>query len=262
MFSFMQIVLISLAAFAIQLEMNNSQQFIKCFGEKVFTGLLVGLIMGDVKTGLLVGGTFELMALGVSGFGGASVPNYLVGTCVGTAFAIATGRGLDVALVAGIPTATLGTSLDVLAKMAGSFWLHRVEKLIDREKYKNAYRTILFGNIFGGRILIANVLPIILYLVLGSVFIDDVLAVIPKEVIAALTTAGNVLPALGMAILLKYLPLKGNFHFLILGFVLYAYGGFAILPIALIGGVVAMVIFKNLEKENTIVQVTGGIGDE
>lgn len=262
MFTIIQIILIATAAFFIQIEMNNSQQFIKCFGEKVFTGLVVGLIMGDIKTGLLVGGTFELMALGVSGFGGASVPNYLVGTCVGTAFAIATGRGLDVALVAGIPTATLGTSLDVLAKMAGSFWLHRVEKLVDQEKYKKAYHTILFGNLFGGRILIANILPIVLYLVLGSVFIDDVLAVIPKEVIAALTTAGNVLPALGMAILLKYLPIKGNFHFLILGFVLFTYGGFAILPIALIGGVIAMVIFKNLEKGKSAVQIIGGVGDE
>ncbi|MDQ0360535.1 mannose/fructose/N-acetylgalactosamine-specific phosphotransferase system component IIC [Breznakia pachnodae] len=71
MFSVIQIILIALVAFFIQFEMNNSQQFIKCFGEKVCTGLMVGLIMGDYQMGLLVGGTFELMALGVSGFGGA-----------------------------------------------------------------------------------------------------------------------------------------------------------------------------------------------
>lgn len=264
MFSVLQIILIALVAFLIQLEMNNSQQFIKCFGEKVFTGLMVGLIMGDYKMGLLVGGTFELMALGVSGFGGASVPNYLVGTSIGTAFAIATGGGVEVALVAGIPTATLGTSLDVVAKMAGSFWLHRVEKLIDKGNFKGVYRTILLGNLVGGRILIANVLPIILYLVLGSVFIESILGMIPAEFIAGLKTAGNVLPALGMAILLKYLPVKGNIQYLILGFVLYAYVGLAILPIALIGAVVAVTLYNNLEKESKTQSpmVEGGIGDE
>ena len=266
MFTITQILLISLAAFFIQWEMNNSQQFIKCFGEKVFTGLVVGIIMGDYKTGLLIGGTFELMALGVSGFGGASVPNYLVGTAVGTAFAIATNGGLDVALIAGIPTATLGTSIDVIAKMAGSYWLHHIEKLIDKGEFKKTYRTILLANAFGGRIFLANVLPIILYLVLGSTFIDQVLAVIPSNVISALNVTGKVLPALGMAILLKYLPVKKNVQYLILGFVLYSYFDLSIMPIALIGVVIAIILFKYYEeKDASKKQMTnniGGIGDE
>ncbi|WP_019786593.1 PTS sugar transporter subunit IIC, partial [Streptococcus sobrinus] len=32
----------------------------------VITGMLVGFIMGDVSTGLLIGGTFQLMSLGVA----------------------------------------------------------------------------------------------------------------------------------------------------------------------------------------------------
>lgn len=40
----------------------------------VTTGLCAGLIMGDLTTGLLIGGTFQLMSLGVAGLGGASVP--------------------------------------------------------------------------------------------------------------------------------------------------------------------------------------------
>lgn len=266
MFTITQILLISLAAFFIQWEMNNSQQFIKCFGEKVFTGLVVGIIMGDYKTGLLIGGTFELMALGVSGFGGASVPNYLVGTAVGTAFAIATNGGLDVALIAGIPTATLGTSIDVIAKMAGSYWLHHIEKLIDKGEFKKTYRTILLANAFGGRIFLANVLPIILYLILGSTFIDQVLAVIPSNVISALNVTGKVLPALGMAILLKYLPVKKNVQYLILGFVLYSYFDLSIMPIALIGAVIASILFKYYEEKDTskkqMTNNIGGIGDE
>lgn len=34
----------------------------------VTTGMIAGFIMGDLKTGLLIGGTFQLMSLGVAGW--------------------------------------------------------------------------------------------------------------------------------------------------------------------------------------------------
>ena len=42
--------------------------------QPVTAGLIVGLIMGDLKTGLYIGATLQLMTLGISSFGGASVP--------------------------------------------------------------------------------------------------------------------------------------------------------------------------------------------
>ncbi len=32
----------------------------------VFVGMISGLIMGDINTGLMIGGTFQLMSLGVA----------------------------------------------------------------------------------------------------------------------------------------------------------------------------------------------------
>ena len=91
MFSFLQILLITLAITLIKYEDNMSQMLWKGMGDTVATGLVTGIIMGDWKTGLMIGGELELMGLGLSGFGGASVPNYAVAASVGVAFAIATG---------------------------------------------------------------------------------------------------------------------------------------------------------------------------
>ena len=45
--------------------------------QPVTAGLIVGLrIMGDLQTGLYIGATLQLMTLGISSFGGASVPDY------------------------------------------------------------------------------------------------------------------------------------------------------------------------------------------
>ena len=82
----------------------------------------------------------QLMSLGLAGYGGASVPNYRVGTTVGTVFAITTGGGLEVALVVGIPAATLGVQLDVLAKMVGTYFTHEAAKAADKGKYKKKKR--------------------------------------------------------------------------------------------------------------------------
>lgn len=262
MVSPLQLILIIVLLTAISYEQLMTQQVVKTIGESVLLGFLIGAIMGDVKTGLLIGGTMQLMSLGLAGYGGASVPNYRVGTTVGTVFAIATGGGLEVALVVGIPAATLGVQLDVFAKMLGSFFLHQAEKAAASGNYKKCYNIIFWGNFFGGRVPMTNTYPALLFLLLGSAFIENLLAVIPGWLITGLTTCGNVLPALGMAILLKYLPLKGNYQYLVLGFVLAVYFNLSILPIAIVGGIIAIVLYQRMQNESKYSMSAGGIGDE
>ena len=135
----LQLLLITIAITIVSYDVLMTQVCVKCAGESVILGLLVGAIMGDVKTGLLVGGTMQLMSLGLAGYGGASVPNYRVGTTVGTVFAITTGGGLEVALVVGIPAATLGVQLDVLAKMVGTYFTHEAAKAAGKDLTKMAF---------------------------------------------------------------------------------------------------------------------------
>ncbi len=262
--NFLQILLILIAITVVSYDVLMSQVVVKCIGESVLLGFLVGAIMGDTKTGLLIGGTMQLMSLGLAGYGGASVPNYRVGTTVGTAIAIANGGGLEVALVVGVPAATLGVQLDVLAKMIGAYWLHLAENAAAKGQYKKTYRIIFWTNLLGSRVAMTNTYPAIIFLLLGSAFVDKLLAIIPAQFISALTTCGNVLPALGMAILLKYMPVKDNLHWLILGFVLSVYFNLAVLPIAILGGIIAYVTFLRLERESKMqaVNVMGGVGDE
>ena len=40
-------------------------------------GMISGIIMGDITTGLAVGATLQLMVLGVSTYGGASMPDFM-----------------------------------------------------------------------------------------------------------------------------------------------------------------------------------------
>lgn len=66
-----QILLITIYAGFAFYDGNNTT-----FGtvKPTMAGFFAGLVLGDVTTGLVVGGTLNLLVLGIGNFGGASIP--------------------------------------------------------------------------------------------------------------------------------------------------------------------------------------------
>ena len=65
----------------------------------LFAATFVGLLLGDLQTGLIIGATLQLMTLGVATYGGATVPDYLSGAIMGTTYAIISGEGVEIGRV-------------------------------------------------------------------------------------------------------------------------------------------------------------------
>ncbi|MCD7862473.1 MAG: PTS sugar transporter subunit IIC [Lachnospiraceae bacterium] len=226
-------------------------------GGVVFNGLVVGAIMGDISTGFYLGGTYELMNIGLNPLGGSTVPNYNMGVVVGVAFGAVT--SLETGMAVGIVVATLASTLDVLAKMCGSFFLHKAQNLLDKKDIKGALRWIDIG--LWPRILLDATIPLLILFIFGSPVVELINNVIPAWLLSGFKNAGNMLPAIGFAILLRSMNLKGNFQYVIIGFVLYAYLGIGALGAALVGIALAMIAYYNNQKIADI-QVMGGVDDE
>jgi PTS system mannose-specific IIC component len=84
---------------------------------------------------------------------------------------------------------------------------------------------------------LSRVIPVALGLIFGEAVVNGVNAIIPAWFMTGLKTAGAILPAMGMAILMRYLPIKKYYPYFIIGFVLIAFGGatFTVMAAALIG---------------------------
>lgn len=67
----------------------------------IMVALVAGLIMGDMHTAMVIGGTFQLMALGVANIGGSSVPNWGLATVVGIYVACRTTHDIEQAKAEG-----------------------------------------------------------------------------------------------------------------------------------------------------------------
>ena len=103
----------------------------------IIIGPIVGLIMGDLETGLIVGGMLELIFMGATDIGGAAPPNYTIGAVLGTAFAISSGQDIQAALVIAIPAALVGTLFEIFAKTICTFFVDAAERAADKREYKS-----------------------------------------------------------------------------------------------------------------------------
>ena len=68
------------------------------FGRPLVLGALVGIVLGDIPTGVMIGFQLELIFMGMQAIGASIPPDMIVGSVLGTAFAITTGKGMETAI--------------------------------------------------------------------------------------------------------------------------------------------------------------------
>ena len=212
------------------------------WAEALISGALTGLIVGDLNLGLKIGATLTLMSLGMWTYGGATMPDFNTGAIIGTAIG-ALGSGLEGGLAVAIPTSLLMTQLDILARALTTVFIHGADNYVEKGDIKGITRMHLLGQIPWG---LSRGLPIFLAVWLGAGPIQSVINWVPKWFMDSMRLAGQILPALGFALLLSQMNLKKYWPFLLVGFVLFAYVNMSIMGIALAAVAVA-VIYSRLE---------------
>ena len=249
----LEIILLSIVGFiSVYDDYNTKIGFCK----PVVCGLLTGLIMGDIKTGLAIGGTMELMILGGGGYGGSSIPDYTAATIITSAFAIASGQGLEFALALAIPVGLLLLQLDIFVKFVNVFLLHKAKAAVEKNQFQKVALFNDAGMFVWG---FSRAVPIFLCLYFGSEFVSSLVELFPQSVMSGLSVAAGFLPALGIAILLKYLPIKNYMAYAIIGFAFATYLNIPMMGVALIGVGLALLKYNSLDSKQ---MVTGNGADE
>ena len=128
---------------------------------------------------------------------------------------------VETGMAVGIVVATLASTLDVLGKMSGSFFLHKAQVLVKSNDVDGAIKWMRLG--LWPKILLTAPIPLLILFVAGAPIVEAVNNFIPAWLLAGFKNAGNMLPAIGFAILLRSMNIKGNFQYVIIGFVLFAY---------------------------------------
>ena len=201
---------------------------------------MVGLVLGDITTGIIVGATLELIFLGAVPIGASNPPDITSGSIIGTAFVILTGQEVGSAVALAVPVATLVLLFDNLQMMFLLTWsTHLADKYAKEGDYKKVEWVARLSGI-GNKVVLSVVVPVI----------KDVLAVIPEFITDGMNVAAGLLPAVGFAMLARMILTKELSPFLLAGFLLAAYVQVPVFGVALTGLVIAsLTYFSDMKKQ-------------
>ncbi|MGL5692725.1 MAG: PTS system mannose/fructose/sorbose family transporter subunit IID [Peptostreptococcaceae bacterium] len=228
------------------------------FSRPIFGGLIVGLILGDVQTGLIVGGSVELMYMGILPIGGSVPPNAQIAGMLSTVFAIHNGGNPEIGISLALPIWMLAQLLIMLAWNINIYIAHKADKYIQNGEIRKVELAHLSGLV---TFFIVFFVPTFLAIYFGSDFVNNVVASMPAVLVYGLKVASGILPAVGMAMLLKMMNLKKYWPFFLIGFVLSVYLGLNVLAVSLIGFGIAAAI-NSIAKTNSLSDDEFGFDDE
>ncbi len=218
------------------------------FHRPVVLGPIIGLILGDVQTGIIVGAMVELSLIGAAPLAGAQPPNVIIAGMSAVFFAISI-KNLDpaAAVALSLPFAALMQAFVTLMYNIFSVFTAQADKAVEEVNFNRITRLnlttlfIVFISYFVLSALIASMGE------QAQIFVN----IIPAWILNGLTIAGGMMPAMGLAILLSIMFKKEYSPFLIVGFVLSAFFGVSIIALTLFAIAIAMYdmfINKKIDK--------------
>ena len=186
----------------------------------IVLGTLTGLLLGDVATGAMVGGSLEVIYLGVVNIGGATSTDMGVSTTFGTALAILFNYPIPAAVALAIPIGYLGLVYWNVEMMIHALFVPLLDKYIAEDKLKQ------FSFLYYVEPAIVKTVPavaVFLGINFGQEFLVGLVDKIPPFLLSAMSTVSSMLPAVGIGILLNFILDKKLVIYLLLGWALVSY---------------------------------------
>lgn len=212
----------------------------------IVLGPMVGLVLGDFKTGITMGASLEAIYVGMSWIGGVTPADPASSSVVAIAFAILTHVSPETALTIALPIGAVMARVDsmvtpITGALSGVF-----DKLAEKGETRK-YSILHIATLFCVDYTIHTTL-IFMAMAFGMDKMEFVLSGMPEFLLNGLNVAGGMLVAVGFAILTKMIWSKELAVFFFVGFVLAEFLQLPIIAIAILALAVAVVGFSRDRK--------------
>lgn len=211
-------------------------------GRPLIAGFLCGLILGDVKQGIILGAAIQAVYIGAVYVGGGVAANISFAEWIAIPLTMLAGKNAAYALALAIPLSMVGTLGSLFTMNANLFFVHKQDKYIEEGKLKKAALMPVVGQIDN---LIVYFIPVLLINYFGVGLATKITSAVPASVNSVLGIFGGMMPLLGFTILLTMiLKKKIDLIYYFLGFICVSVGKLSMIPIVIIGFVLAYIIFQ------------------
>ncbi|TYR80023.1 PTS sugar transporter subunit IIC [Priestia megaterium] len=230
------------------------------------SGFIIGLILGDVQTGIIVGVAVQVVFIALVTPGG-QMPQDLnsaafIGVTLGT-LAVKGGATTESAVAIATAVGAIGTIFHNFMMLTNSFWNHRAIAAIENADYKG----LTLNHFVWPQIIqfFYRFIPTALVVYLGSSLATNIINYFPVDsfVMRTLTALGGMLPAVGVAILLRQVTNRDiELLYFLVGFTFIAVMGVNMIALAIIGAFFAYLYFKFSETKTAVEQPLSDVEEE
>lgn len=209
---------------------------------------LIGLVLGDLKTGIIIGGTLELLALGWMNIGAAVAPDAALASIISAIIVIVGKQDISTGIAIAIPLAAAGQVLTYIVRAITVGFQHAADKSVEDGSLARLdwlHRGALLLQAM--RIAIP---ALIVALTAGTDTIQSMLNSIPEVVTTGLKIAGGFIAIVGYAMVVNMMRAGYLMPFFFAGFVIAGYTDFNLVALGVLGGIIAMIYIQVHPKYN------------
>ncbi|TCP96811.1 PTS system D-mannose-specific IIC component (Man family) [Cricetibacter osteomyelitidis] len=214
---------------------------------------LIGLVLGDIKTGIIIGGTLELMALGWMNIGAAIAPDAALASIISTILVIVGRQDISTGIAVAIPLAAAGQVLTYVVRAITVGFQHAADKSVQdgnlsRLDWLHCSALLLQAM----RIAIP---ALIVALTAGTDAVQTMLDAIPAVVTTGLKIAGGFIAIVGYAMVINMMRAGHLMPFFYAGFVIAGFTDFNLVALGVLGAIMAILYIQLHPKYNKSQQV-------
>lgn len=214
--------------------------FIQTMKSPLLVGTVLGALTGNLETGVITGGSIEMVYLGMVAAGGNIPSDRVFAALIAVPIAIQTGCTPEVAVSIAVPLGVLGVLVNNVRRTGNAVFVHWADKFADKGDAKGVWRCATIYPLIFGFILRFPLMFVINFF--GADLVTSLLNICPQWILTAFNVMGGLLPALGFATVvfmigkMKFLPL------FIIGFFLVQYLQIPTMAAAIFGICLALLV--------------------
>lgn len=182
---------------------------------------LMGLVLGDLQTGIMLGGALELIALGWMNVGAAMAPDAALASTIATIIVITGHQSIGEGIAIAVPLAAAGQVLTIFVRTIAVFFQHQADKFAASANFRGVELMHFAALALQGlRVAIPTAA---VAAVAGTDAVANALDAIPDVITMGLKIAGGFIVVVGYAMVINMMKAQALMPFFFLGFVLAAF---------------------------------------
>ena len=148
---------------------------------------LVGFVLGDIKTGVMLGGSLEMLALGWMNVGAAMAPDAALASVISAILVIVGKRSIQEGIAIAVPIAAAGQVLTIFVRTITVFFQHKADEYAEQANFRGIEMCHFAG--LALQALRVAIPAVLVGMIAGTSIVEKALNSIPKEITGGLQVA-------------------------------------------------------------------------